>query len=95
MIVGDTCAIVSSKYYSLTHNKIYIGLSALSLALTGVFFALALNFKGMALTNILWAAWTTIVISSIGVYFFKEEITILQIIGIGVILLGLILVNYE
>lgn len=90
----DVLGIGFGKYYSLTQNNSYLVGAALSFTLVGLFFALSLNYKGIALANIIWAGAATILITSAGYFIFKEAITPLQLMGIVIILLGLILVNY-
>jgi multidrug transporter EmrE-like cation transporter len=90
----DVLGITLGKHYSLTQNNWYLAGAAASFTMVGLFFALSLNYKGIALANIIWAGFATILITSMGYFFFKETITSLQLSGIVVILLGLVLVNY-
>lgn len=93
VLITDALAIILSKYYSLSQNKWYLVFAVLAFAFTGLFFCLSLNYKGMALANILWSAFASLLISFIGVTFFKEELATVQLVGIGVIVVGLALVN--
>lgn len=90
----DVLGIGFGKYYSLTQNNWYLAGAALSFTLVGLFFALSLNYKGIALANIIWSGTATILITAAGYFFFKEAIMPLQFVGIAIILLGLILIHY-
>jgi len=90
----DVLGITLGKYYSLTQNNWHLAGAAVSFTFVGLFFALSLNYKGIALANIIWAGFATILITSTGYFFFKEAISPLQLTGIVTIVVGLLLVNY-
>jgi len=90
----DVLGIGLGKYYSLTQNNWYLVGAAMSFTLVGLFFALSLNYKGIALANIIWSGFATILITTTGYFIFKETITPLQMSGITMIVLELVLVNY-
>jgi len=92
-LICDVSAIVSSKFYSLTHNSLYLVGSIIGLGLTGFFFCKSLNYEGVAIANITWSALSAILITLIGYFYFKENLSLLQGIGMGIIVIGLILVN--
>ena len=91
----DIAGMVSAKYWSLSKNNWWLVLTVLTFSLAGIFFTLALRYQGLAITNILWTALATIGITSLGYFVFKEQISTLQFVGIGTILLGFILVNWQ
>ncbi|PIR55362.1 hypothetical protein COU74_01455 [Candidatus Peregrinibacteria bacterium CG10_big_fil_rev_8_21_14_0_10_36_19] len=91
----DLIAIISAKYYNITQKQIFLYLTILFFGGAGYFFAKSLKFEGMAITNILWIAISVILISIIGYFFFKEEITPIQIAGIITITTGLVLINLK
>src|SRR3989344_325373 len=86
----DTMAIVSAKYWQITKQPAFLAATVLAFALAGFFFARSLQYEGMAITNIIWMALSTLCITSIGYFLFKEAITPLQFIGIATIIVGLI-----
>jgi len=93
LIVFDLVAMTSGKLYANTHNPWWLASAVFNFALVGLFFAWVTTYKGLAITNILWAAASTIFATAAGYWYFKEAITPLQLIGVGVILIGLVLVN--
>jgi len=89
----DAVAIISAKYWQITKQPAYVVLTVASFALAGFFFARSLQYEGMAITNIIWMALSTLCITSVGYFFFRETITTLQFVGIATIVTGLVLVN--
>lgn len=92
--VFDVLGVSSAKLYSKSQNIWFIIGAAVFFALTGVFFALSLNYKSMAIGNILWVSLAAIFITAVGYFVFKEQITTTQFIGIGIIFIGLLFVNH-
>jgi small multidrug resistance pump len=91
----DAMAIVSAKYWQITKQLPFLVTTVLAFAFAGFFFARSLQYEGMAITNIIWMALSTLCITSIGYFLFKETITTLQFIGIATIVVGLILINLK
>jgi len=91
----DLIAIISAKYYNITKHPLFLLITVLFFGGAGYFFAKSLKFEGMAIANILWIAISVILISIVGYFFFKEEITPIQIAGILTITVGLVLVNLK
>jgi len=89
----DAAAIISAKYWQITKQSAFLWLTIISFALAGFFFARSLQYEGMAITNIIWMALSTLLITSVGYFFFKETITTLQFIGIATVVIGLVLIN--
>ena len=88
-IAGTLCA----KFYSINKNPLLLISTILLFGSAGYVFAKSLKYEGMAITNVLWIALSVIFVTIVGYFVFKEEITTLQLSGIGIILVGLILVN--
>lgn len=51
------------------------------------------DFEKMAIANILWNAMTTIGVAIVGYYVFKENLSLIQLIGFPIVIIGMILVN--
>jgi len=89
--VFDLFAFYFGKMYSLTDKWFFVLLCALSWGVSGVFFSLSLKYEGAAIVNIIWLATSTVAATSLGVLYFKEHISTLQYIAIGVIIAGIVL----
>ncbi|MCK9186138.1 SMR family transporter [Candidatus Gracilibacteria bacterium] len=91
----DLAAVISAKFWSINKNPIFLALTILCFGGAGLFFALSLKYEGMAVANILWIAISVILITFVGYFFFKENISIIQFLGIALIMTGLVLVNWK
>ncbi len=89
----DLFGVVAAKLWSVNQNPWWLAGTVLGFGGAGFFFAKSLQFEGMAITNILWISISVILITLFGYFFFKENITTLQFIGMGVIVVGLVLVT--
>ncbi len=89
----DILGISLGKFYVSSQKPWIFAAAVLSYTLMGALLVLALNYKTMAVTNIIWAALTIIVVTSIGYFYFKESITISQCVGIALVMIGMVLVN--
>jgi len=90
-IIGTLCA----KFYSLNKNPLFLLATFLFFGGAGFVFAKSLKYEGMAIANILWIALSVMIVTVIGYFAFKEHISLIQFIGIGVIIVGLVFVNYK
>lgn len=93
--VLDVAGSLAAKYYSLTKNPLLLVLTFLMFGGAGLVFAKSLKYEGMAITNVLWIAFSIIAITIIGYLYFKESITGIQMAGIVVITLGLVMINLK
>lgn len=89
----DLLAILSGKMWSITHRPIYMVGCCLGFAGAGFFFALALKYEGSAVTNVLWIAISVALVTALGYFVFKEQITGWQFLGIATVLLGVVFLN--
>lgn len=89
----DVLAVVSGKMWIITRNPLYIVGTALGFGLAGFFFALSLQYEGMAVTNVLWIAISVILVAILGHYMFKETIGAWQLVGMALVLVGIVFLN--
>ncbi len=95
LILFDLAGFIALKFWHLKHNKIFLTLGMLSFALAALFVALSLKFEGIAIVNIIWVAVSAITVTLVGYYGFKEPIALHQFIGIAIIIIGLIFVQWK
>lgn len=75
-------------------RKIYLLVAGvLGFAIMGVFFALSMQYKGLALANIICVGLATVLLAAIAMTSFKEHLGIIQIVGIIVVLVGVVLIG--
>jgi multidrug transporter EmrE-like cation transporter len=53
------------------------------------------KYKGMGLVNILWSGMSILVICSVGITYFGEKITMMDKIGMALIVAGMVCVLWE
>jgi len=91
----DLAGTICAKFYSINKNPLLLIATSLLFGGAGYVFAKSLKYEGMAITNVLWIALSIIIVTIIGYFAFKEEIATIQLIGIGVIVVGLVLINLK
>jgi multidrug transporter EmrE-like cation transporter len=90
--VLDLAAVYFGKMYFLTNKGFFMALCALCLGLTGIFFSLSLKYGEMAIVNVIWISVSIVLATLLGVFYFNENISTFQYIGMGFILLGMIFI---
>lgn len=91
----DVAGASAAKMWYLHKSPYYLALTIILFGLAGLTFAKSLSYQGMAITNILWVAFSAILVVLVGYFIFRENITPLQLVGIVIIIGGLVLVNYQ
>jgi multidrug transporter EmrE-like cation transporter len=90
--VCDAIASVILRIWVNNHNILFLILGALGFAIAALFFALSMQYKGLAIANILWISLATIILTLLSFLIFKENLSTLQIIGIIIVFIGTLLV---
>src|SRR5690242_1989887 len=93
VIICDLMGVVFAKIWYLHHNPWFLAGSIIAFALTGYFFACSLYYENVGIVNVLWTAFSAIIVALVGCIFFKESITLKQMLGIIIIAIGLFVVN--
>ncbi len=91
----DLVAIFAGKMSLVTGKPIYIALCSLGFAIAGYFFALSLHYDDVAIVNVLWIALSIILVAIMGHFAFGEQLTRLDILGMLVIMIGIIILNFR
>ncbi|MFH0837803.1 MAG: EamA family transporter [Patescibacteria group bacterium] len=89
----DLFAEYIGKLWVLGGRSVYLWLTVLGFGAAGLFFAQSLKYEGVAIANILWIALTAILVTLMGYFVFKEQLSTTNLIGIGVVIVGVILIN--
>lgn len=93
--ICDLLAIMSAKMWNLKGNIWYLIGSMFGFALTALFFALGLKYESTAILNIFWESASIILVTIFGYIYFKESLSLTQLIGIVIILFGIILMEIK
>lgn len=91
----DIAGVLCAKFYSINKHPLLLFATVIFFGCAGFLFAKSLKYEGMAITNVLWIALSIIAITILGYFIFKENITPIQLTGVGVIMIGLILINLK
>ncbi len=90
ILISETSAMSLLKEYSLSGSVFALSAGLACYFLVCIFFELSLKFEGMGMVNILWSAFSVIFVVTTGVLLFGEEITKMQMLGIGFVITGVV-----
>ena len=92
----DSVVLSWLKYYSLGQiSWIYIPLGMIVYSLQPLLFVESLKYETLTVMNILWDIISDILVSGIGLFYFKEKISTLKMIGLSFACIAIILLSYE
>ena len=92
-ILSETAAIICMKLSTGFQNKLYTAMAIITYALSFVFLTLSLKSLPAGVANAIWAGASTILVALIGLLFFNEKLTTIQLISMLLITIGLIGLN--
>ena len=73
---------------------VYLYLGIIGYVLVSYLYVLLLKTqKSLAVANILWNLGTVITVTAVSIFYFKQKLTNRQLLGIGVSIFGIILLN--
>lgn len=87
--VLDATAILSARFYHEYKKKWILALSLAAFAISGYIYVLLLEFAVTAIINIIYIGFSTITVTMVCFFAFKERITLGQAVGIGLIVFGI------
>lgn len=93
--VFDTIACISAKFWAVGKGSWLFFLSVASFTIAGVFFAYSLKFNPVAIVNVAWIAASVVFVTLFGVFYFKENISVAQYIGLVLVVIGFALINLK
>ena len=94
LIIVEAVAMSSIEYGANNHNNIYI-IGILLYLLVGYILYLILINDNLAITNAKWNILSIILVTSIGIFFFKEKLSIYEKFGLVFAILSIFLMKYE
>ncbi len=92
-IIIDCIASILLKLWAVNPRPYLLVLGILGFASTGLFFALSMHYKGLAIANIFWIGMSAVVLTMAAYFLFKESLTTVDFIGIALVITGIILLN--
>lgn len=91
----DLIGMMFAKYSSIKNNNTYIIIPIICFAITAFFISLMLKYQPTAVINMLWVTVSTILVAILSYFIFKESLTLMQISGILVALVGIIMIEWK
>jgi small multidrug resistance pump len=94
-ILTETAAVLFMKSSDGFQQKTSSILAVLSYMLSFVFLTLALKRMPVGTANAIWAGASTLLVAILGVFLFKESLNARQMIFLGLIVIGLIGLQWD
>ena len=88
-VFGDFIYLFCARKFAGGGGTIWFFATILSLVAVGTAFTQTLQFRGLAIANILWAALSIVFGAVAGIFIFSEKITAVQFGGIFLVLVGI------
>jgi len=93
LILLDLITVLSARYAYNENNSLFLLFSILSLTMAGYLFIKLLKYELTVVLNILWIAFSTLVVTIFSYFFFNESISLMQGGGMLTIVFGLFLIE--
>lgn len=93
IVFVEGCAQYCLKNYSKTKTFYWFLLGALIYGLIAYLLVMSFEFEKLAIVNIMWGAFSALVLTLMAYYFYDETLSWKQILGIIVILIGTVLLH--
>ena len=83
------------KKFSLSSNYLYFALGIIFYALVSFFLVKSFKYEGMGLVNVLWSAFSVILVVGVGALYFKESITAVEMAAMFMIFAGVVVLKFH
>ena len=93
ILLSETAAISLLKKFSMSDNWLYFGLGLFFYTLVAGFLVKSFRYEDMGVVNVLWSAFSVLLVVTVGVLYFKEHITLAEVGGISMILAGVVVLK--
>ena len=94
-ILSETAAVICMKLSTGFQNKLYTVAAVITYALSFVFLTLSLKSLPAGIANAIWAGASTVLVTVLGLFIFKERLSTVQIVSMVLIVLGLVGLNWK
>jgi len=93
ILLSETAAISLLKKFSMSDNWLYFGLGLVFYTLVAGFLVKSFRYGDMGVVNVLWSAFSILLVVTVGILYFKEHITLAEVGGISMILAGVVVLK--
>ena len=94
-LLFDLLSMTFARKYVLTDEKHFFVLALFGFLMVGLFMVQMLRFEGIAVANAIWGGFVVLATLLIGIFYFREQISLLQIIGVLTVVLGIVLIEWK
>ena len=82
------------EYTNVLHGAWILPLGMVIYSLQPIVFRAGLPYEGIAVLNIMWNTLSIIIISLMGLFFFEEKLSPINVLGMILSILGIILIKW-
>jgi len=94
LVIVEAMAMSTIEYGANNKSKVYI-IGILLYLLVGYILYLVLITSNLAMTNAKWNVLSIILVTSIGILYFKETLSLTEKFGLGFAILSIFLMEYD
>ena len=93
----DTIVLSGLKEYDMGTNtwRVIVPISMLVYSLQPYIFLQSLQYESMTVMNILWDVISDIMVTIVGLFYFKEKISSLKQVGLAFAFVAIVLMSYD
>ena len=92
-IISETTAVICMKFSEGFQLKWYSAAAIITYMLSFFFLTMALKYLPAGIANAIWAGASTMLVAVLGIFFFKEKLSAIQVISLLLIVAGLLGLN--
>lgn len=97
MALIDTVVLSGLKQYSIGKNafRMFVPISMLIYSFQPLIFLKSLQYENMTVMNMTWDMISGLYVTLIGLFYFKEKLTIIKMIGLSFAFIAIVLLSYD
>jgi multidrug transporter EmrE-like cation transporter len=95
ILLSETTALSFLKKFAQSSQYQYLALGLLFYVLVSLFLVKSFQYENMGIVNVLWSAFSVILVLSVGVLYFKEAISYAEIGAMVLILSGVVILKFQ
>lgn len=92
-IIFETAAVIFMKLSDGFQHKAWGIAAVITYVASFAFFTFALKQLPAGLANAIWAGSSAVLVAVLGIFIFKEQLSVLQIVFLSLIIIGLVGLN--
>ncbi|MDD5624094.1 MAG: SMR family transporter [Candidatus Peribacteraceae bacterium] len=93
ILISETIAMSFLKEYSVNANLLYYFLGLLFYVGVTLLLVKSFSYEGMSVVNVLWSAFSILFVVGVGIFFFREKVHPIELVGISMVLGGVVVLR--